>query len=1010
MSLYTMRTHLLAGLAFLAGSTCDTLAQCPLSSCSVAVYQPPSCSLTTTWQALPVVGVSGSTGTSALTNFGTGGNPGCYDRLTTSLTSATGGTIHAPWLLNVPPVTSPFAAINYYEDNIHFGGGPFSTCLIEQSGSLYIASARRVPTSSSWTSRCILNLGPSNFVKISGTGPALPSFSGSPPMRLGFCRTFAAGAPLTLTSGIDNVRFQLVGLPPSNDACFNARAFNVGESFDGDDNCCATTDATSSCGGTRDVWYKVTPTCGWPVTINTCGSSFDTVLTVFDACPSGGVGNEIACNDDATAGPCNGTVQSQVTFTPNPCTTYYVRVAGFSDADCGPIVLQSSQFILEPPNDDCSAAQTIPTGTTPFSTCGATTDGIGQCVAPNDVWFRYTVPANCNGYVSATIPVAGLSFNPVISILCDTCLEPLELSCNSNNCPPVSPPLLFCNNNSSCGSRLVAGAYSRVKVRAGQSLLIRVGGVAGQTGVGEIIMACTSSVPDNDQCTNAPPLRPGGFLYGSTIGATPTGGDICSASSPDVWYEFVPPTTGNYTFDTCSEPVCSFAGIGGYDTVLSVHEYCSGQALPLVCNDNSCGVRSRVTVALNACQKYLVRVAGAGTQSGDFALHASAAPAATPPPNDNIGGATPVAAGTSDVRTGGATTSPTTPAPPFALFNDVWYRYCVNCSGQVTVTTCNSPAGLDTGIAVYSGTQTAPTLIASNDNALTGNCAGSLLSATTFNATAGQCYWIRVGSRVAGQTMCARLNIVGPNPATGTCPSGIVSGIRYFQVMGASNNTPWSWCLSAPCCFSISGNSVGEPITSPLAASRNALAIRFASSINAACGNSTNLVARHHTPGSSSGLGDGVFSIKARCNPPFNFPYFTLSVGSSGTPCALQCLVQEYLGPTIPDPIPTSGPCAFNPPIMELPTSGVDCNANEIDDLVDILLGGASDSNGNGVPDSCESLCVGDFNGDGAVDGDDVIGFFNAWDAGTITADVNHDSAVDGDDVIAFFNAWDAGC
>jgi hypothetical protein len=95
---------------------------------------------------------------------------------------------------------------------------------------------------------------------------------------------------------------------------------------------------------------------------------------------------------------------------------------------------------------------------------------------------------------------------------------------------------------------------------------------------------------------------------------------------------------------------------------------------------------------------------------------------------------------------------------------------------------------------------------------------------------------------------------------------------------------------------------------------------------------------------------------------------------------------------------------------MELPVSGLDCNANEIDDLVDILLGNASDSNGNGVPDSCESLCLGDFNNDGGVDGDDVIAFFSAWDAGIITADVNQDGGVDGDDVIAFFNAWDSGC
>ena len=55
-------------------------------------------------------------------------------------------------------------------------------------------------------------------------------------------------------------------------------------------------------------------------------------------------------------------------------------------------------------------------------------------------------------------------------------------------------------------------------------------------------------------------------------------------------------------------------------------------------------------------------------------------------------------------------------------------------------------------------------------------------------------------------------------------------------------------------------------------------------------------------------------------------------------------------------------------------------------------------------------ICIGDFNCDNAIDGDDVIGFFAVWDAGLIEGDVNGDESVDGDDVIAFFGAWDLGC
>ena len=53
--------------------------------------------------------------------------------------------------------------------------------------------------------------------------------------------------------------------------------------------------------------------------------------------------------------------------------------------------------------------------------------------------------------------------------------------------------------------------------------------------------------------------------------------------------------------------------------------------------------------------------------------------------------------------------------------------------------------------------------------------------------------------------------------------------------------------------------------------------------------------------------------------------------------------------------------------------------------------------------------CAADFNNDGGIDGDDVIGFFGEWDTGGICADVDASGGVDGDDVILFFGLWDTG-
>ena len=54
--------------------------------------------------------------------------------------------------------------------------------------------------------------------------------------------------------------------------------------------------------------------------------------------------------------------------------------------------------------------------------------------------------------------------------------------------------------------------------------------------------------------------------------------------------------------------------------------------------------------------------------------------------------------------------------------------------------------------------------------------------------------------------------------------------------------------------------------------------------------------------------------------------------------------------------------------------------------------------------------CVADFNGDGAVNTQDVLAFLNAWNAGDSSADINGDGSVNTLDVLAFLNLWNAGC
>ncbi|MBI1192970.1 MAG: T9SS type A sorting domain-containing protein [Bacteroidetes bacterium] len=111
----------------------------------------------------------------------------------------------------------------------------------------------------------------------------------------------------------------------------------------------ATGSDISSCTGndSLDIWFAYSVPVGIDsVLIYTCGSSFDTGLSLWDACG----GNEIACNDDAT--PAGGSLcggsnfQSYILLTDSALTdvegsTIYIRIAGFNGSSgCGDLNIE----------------------------------------------------------------------------------------------------------------------------------------------------------------------------------------------------------------------------------------------------------------------------------------------------------------------------------------------------------------------------------------------------------------------------------------------------------------------------------------------------------------------------------------------------------------------------------------------------------------------------------------------------------------------------------------------
>ncbi len=257
---------------------------------------------------------------------------------------------------------------------------------------------------------------------------------------------------------------------PGNDRCQFARLVGNG-TFTGDTTH-ATSDGTPSCGNNtsaKSVWYKyVAPKTG-TLRVDTCGSNFDTVLSIYqtNSCPNG-TGTEVGCNDDAPGGFGCGGLQSYLSLGVTQGATYYIRVAGFNGG--------SGQYELNvgPVNDHCEGATPIGAGSYPFDNTMADTDGpvLNTCTnggndmqVNGDLWWVYS-PVQ-SGY--ADIDTCGSSFDTKIAIY--------------QNAPCIGHSSYLTCNDDLCG---LQSKIENLEVVAGRDYYIRVGGYQGARGTGTL--------------------------------------------------------------------------------------------------------------------------------------------------------------------------------------------------------------------------------------------------------------------------------------------------------------------------------------------------------------------------------------------------------------------------------------------------------------------------------------------------------------------------------------------
>ncbi len=218
-------------------------------------------------------------------------------------------------------------------------------------------------------------------------------------------------------------------------------------------------------GSHHSVWYRWTAPFSGPVTMNTCSSSFDTVLAVYTGFAVNSL-TQVASDDDACTSP--NAAGSQVTFNAVSGTTYRISIRGFAGSE-GTFTLGLK---MPPQNDNFANAQALSDhSATANGTTLAATRETGEpdhyvtnppdsdlWVGDHSVWYSWTAPAT----------------GPVEMNTCQSNIDSILAAYTGSNLGALSR---VADNNNACPS----GWGSKVTFRAtsGTTYRIAVGDAGG---------------------------------------------------------------------------------------------------------------------------------------------------------------------------------------------------------------------------------------------------------------------------------------------------------------------------------------------------------------------------------------------------------------------------------------------------------------------------------------------------------------------------------------------------
>jgi len=327
-----------------------------------------------------------------------------------------------------------------------------------------------------------------------------------------------------------------------------------------------------------------------------------------------------------------------------------------------------------------------------------------------------------------------------------------------------------------------------------------------------------SFVGPNDNCAAATAISGNGPFAFDTVGANTDGPANCTGFSADVWFNWTASVSATFRVELC--------GGATFDTELAVYDGAACLGTLIGCNDDFCGLQSRMTFNAINGQVYKIQIGGyqGANGTGSFTI---TQPPPPPPPSPDLCSAPGIISGTGPFNfnnlsattgTQGQNNPSCNLSGETGITNDVWFRWTAAQNGSATLTLCGTTDGVDTKVAIYANVSGCPVAlaVACNDDA----CA--LESTITWCVTNGVHYMIQLGNyptaspgtgtfaittnpQGSGNDECGGALALAPTgpysfnttAATTSCAGQSNSACSFYNQMGIHNDLWFTWTATA---------------------------------------------------------------------------------------------------------------------------------------------------------------------------------------------------------------------